>query len=238
MILCGANQSPFGFLWPSDGHYEQGKRMEALAKAGQVLKNRLWQQLITAKIMAQAAVIETFHGKDAHLERLCANVFSGDKDNKEAQAARIYWPKLMGADFVRDRGQQGINAALNYGYTILRSAAARSIIASGLLPSLSIYHASRGESLRLADDIMEPFRPYVDWIVYGLHTQNLCEELTPQIKAALVNVLCFDVPYNDGAHPLQIGLDKLCTSLAAVFMGETQQLILPRRPTTAELRTV
>src|SRR5690606_23811486 len=147
------NQAPSSLLWPVRGHYEQGRRMEAQAGASRPLLKRTWRDLVSAKIAAQAAVLEATTGKDAQLARMAGEVRSGDSGNLEAQAARRYWNALFGSDFLRDRQAEGINSALNYGYTVLRAGTARSILAAGLHPSLSVHHASRGDALRLADDL-------------------------------------------------------------------------------------
>lgn len=165
MVICGSNQSPAALLWPVQGHYEQGRRMEAQVALTRPQRKRLWRDLVVAKITSQASVITATVGQDMRLERMAKEVLSGDTSNLEAQAARRYWPLLMGEDFQRDRDQGGLNAALNYGYAVLRAGTARSILGAGLHPSLSIHHESRGDALRLADDMMEPFRPFVDILV-------------------------------------------------------------------------
>ena len=168
-ILCGSNQSPASIVWPIEGHFAQGHRMQAQAAAGKPLKKRLWQELVKAKINAQAAVLESQNIDASALYQMAKRVKSGDKENIEAQASRRYWPLLMGETFRRCKTDNreltdtiDANAFLNYGYTILRSAAARSILAAGLHPSFSLHHESAGDAFRLADDLMEPFRPFVD----------------------------------------------------------------------------
>lgn len=141
MVICGANQSPAALLWPVQGHYEQGRRMEAQAALTRPQRKRLWRDLVVAKITSQASVLAATVGHDARLERMAKEVRSGDTSNLEAQAARRYWPLLMGRDFQRDRAESGSNSALNYGYTVLRAGAARSILWSRTAP-VSI-HPSR-----------------------------------------------------------------------------------------------
>lgn len=237
MVLCGANQSPASLLWPVQGHYEQGRRMEAQAALPRPARKRLWQALITAKISAQAAVLAVTTGADMRLERMAKEVLSGDSANMEAQAARRYWPMLMGRDFQRDRAAAGVNAALNYGYTVLRAGAARSIIAAGLHPSLSIHHESRGDALRLADDLMEPFRAYVDWMVWQLAEEGPLTELLSEDKRHLACVLTLDLPGRDGVSPIQIWLDRLALSYAKIAMGEVKTLDLPLPPTVIDLQS-
>ncbi len=236
LVLCGANQSPASLLWPVQGHYEQGRRMEAQAGLSRPTRKRLWQSLIAAKINAQAAVLTVTTGADARIERMAKEVLSGDTTNIEAQAARRYWPMLMGRDFQRDRAAAGVNAALNYGYTVLRAGAARSIIAAGLHPSLSIHHESRGDALRLADDLMEPFRAYVDWMVWQLAEEGPLTDLQSEDKRHLARVLTLDLPGRDGVSPIQIWLDRLAGSYAKICLGEAKTLDLPLPPHALDLQ--
>lgn len=232
VVICGSNQSPASVIWPVEGHYSQGLHMQAQAVANRPLLKRLWSQLVRNKILAQAHVLEAALENSADLRAMAKRVKSGDPENLEAQAARRYWPRLMGDGFRRDRQEEGINAALNYGYTVMRAAAARSILAAGLHPSLSLHHTSRGDALRLADDLMEPFRPWID-----LKVRQLCKdgngdqpELTPERKASLASVLQTDLSSSQGASPVQICMDRTAQSLVQVFMGNAKELELPGSP--------
>lgn len=232
VVICGSNQSPASVIWPVEGHYSQGLHMQAQAVANRPLLKRLWSQLVRTKILAQAHVLEAALENGADLRAMAKRVKSGDPENLEAQAARRYWPRLMGNSFRRDRQEEGINAALNYGYTVMRAAAARSILAAGLHPSLSLHHTSRGDALRLADDLMEPFRPWID-----LKVRQLCKdgngdqpELTPERKASLASVLQTDLSSSQGASPVQICMDRAAQSLVQVFMGNAKELELPGSP--------
>ncbi|MEQ8228895.1 MAG: type II CRISPR-associated endonuclease Cas1 [Rhodospirillales bacterium] len=229
IVLCGANQSPDALIWPVRGHFEQGRRMSAQAEAGRPLRKRLWRDLVAAKITAQATVLDHFGKHDERLLQMARSLKSGDPENVEAQAARRYWPRLMGEDFRRERDADGVNAMLNYGYTVLRAAAARSILAAGLHPSLSVHHESRGDALRLADDLMEPFRPYVDLAV-ARRAERSQTELNKEAKAALASVLTLDLAGPNGARPLQSCLNYLATSLALIYLGQNRKLDLPGGP--------
>jgi len=226
IVICGSNHAPIALVWPIDGHYEQGRRMQAQADASRPLRKRLWRELVRSKILAQADALKAFDLRSGALRDLAAKVRSGDPENIEGRAARRYWPLMMGEDFRRDRKSGGANAMLNYGYMILRAATARSILAAGLHPSLSVHHESRGNALRLADDLMEPFRPYVDGIVRNL-LETVGDELTKDAKAAIVRVTTLDLEGPKGASPLQTCIDRLATSLALVYMGERSVLELP-----------
>lgn len=229
VVLCGANQTPDAFLWPIRGHFEQGRRMQAQTEASRPLRKRLWRDLVAAKIRAQATVLEQVGNPDERLSQLARSVKSGDPENVEAQAARRYWPRLMGEAFRRDRNGDTTNSMLNYGYTVVRAAAARSILAAGLHPSLSVHHESRGDALRLADDLMEPFRPYVDMVVAKNHDLRR-RELDRDGKSALAAVLTLDLSSSKGARPLQACLDRLAVSLAMIYSGQDRKLDLPAGP--------
>ena len=229
MVICGSNHAPVALVWPIDGHFEQGRRMQAQADASQPMRKRLWQMIVRAKILAQAEALAAFGERSGALRDLAKSVRSGDPKNVEGAAARRYWPLMMGKPFRRDRDASGANAMLNYGYMVLRAATARSILGAGLHPSLSIHHQSRGSALRLADDLMEPFRPYVDGVVRRL-MENEIEDLDRDAKASLVAVTSLDLEGPKGASPLQTCLDRLATSLAQIYMGERDELDLPGPP--------
>jgi CRISPR-associated protein Cas1 len=226
MIICGSNHVPVALVWPIEGHFEQGRRMQAQADAAKPVRKRLWRELVRSKILAQADALKAFGLRSGVLKDLAAKVRSGDPENIEGRAARRYWPLMMGEDFRRDRKSGGANAMLNYGYMILRAATARSILAAGLHPSLSVHHESRGNAFRLADDLMEPFRPYVDGIVKKL-LETAGGELDRDAKAAIVKVTMLDLEGPKGASPLQTCLDRLATSLAQIYIGERNALELP-----------
>lgn len=229
VVMCGSNHAPVSLVWPIDGHYEQGRRMEAQAEASRPLRKRLWRDIVVAKVRAQADVLDLFGEPGEGLRILARKTRSGDPDNIEAQAARRYWPLVMGDDFSRDRSAGGANSLLNYGYTVLRAAAARSIIAAGLHPSLAIHHQSRGTALRLADDLMEPFRPYVDLMVRRLVDRG-AGDLDRDAKAELAGIVTFDLEGPKGASPVQVCLDRLAVSLAQIYLGERESLEFPGPP--------
>lgn len=233
VVICGSNQSPASVIWPISGHFAQGLHMQAQAVANKPLLKRLWAQLIQCKIGAQSTVLEAFGQPASDLRAMARRVRSGDRDNQEALAAQRYWKRLMGKDFKRDRQTEGANAALNYGYTVLRAATARAILSAGLHPSLSLHHQSRGEALRLADDLMEPFRPWVDYQVreiFGKLKPNDPLALDSATKAALVGVLSLDLQTKNGASSVQRCMDLLAQSLVRVFLGEEKLLELPGAP--------
>src|SRR3990167_1818385 len=165
IVTCGRNWHPISITLPFAAHFEAAGILHDQIAAGEPLKKRLWQTIVKAKIAHQATVLDRHHPghpKLAELAVLERRVKSGDPDNMEAQAARHYWPALMGKGFRRDRDMADVNAYLNYGYTVLRAAAARAVCAAGLHPALGLHHCARLNPFALVDDIMEPFRPLID----------------------------------------------------------------------------
>lgn len=236
VVLVGRNYAPIAHILPLADHHAQGAIMQAQAESTLPMRKRLWSQIVKAKIEAQAEILDLVGKPAERLRRLRTEVKSGDTTNREAAAAQYYWPQLMGPDFRRDRGAQGINSQLNYGYTVLRAAAARAIVAAGLNPSLSLHHASSGQALRLADDLMEPFRPAIDICVHDLAVSGNAD-LDPKTKADIAATLLADYATENGSTPLSHVLVRLAQSLAGVYAGQRAALGLPPRlrPLTDQL---
>ena len=155
------------------------------------------------------------------------NVKSGDADNREGMAARVYWSELFGADFTRERGGDTPNSLLNYGYTILRAATARSLMGSGLMPAFGLFHKNRYNSFPLADDVMEPYRPFVDEIVFDLYA-NGEDNLTKEVKAQILRLLVTDTVFGKVRRPLDIGLTMTTASLSKCFAGTQKKISYPQ----------
>lgn len=225
-VLCGANHNAAGMLLSLDGHHVQARRFDAQIAAKLPLNKRLWAALVKAKLEQQAATLEATGAPPAPLSALIRKVKSGDPDNIEAQGARRYWGLLMGTDFRRDQNANDANAQLNYGYTILRSATARAVVAAGLHPSIGLHHSNDSNPMRLVDDLMEPFRPIVDLKVWQL--QRVDEtQVTPETKRALAHVLYEDMQTSFGVTPVMVCMQRLATSLAQTYLGERTKLDLP-----------
>lgn len=227
IVLCGKNHRPAAIVWPVDGHHAQSGRMGDQARVGAALKKRLWQQIVQAKILAQGATLQTIGAQAGGFRLLARKVRAGDPDNVEAEAARRYWPLLFGSAFRRDQDGDGLNGLLNYGYAILRAATARAVMAAGLHPSLGLMHSNRGNAMVLVDDLMEPFRPVVDREVHRLCGEGI-GDVDTQSKAALARVMVIDLPTELGVSPLMTCLERLASSLAAVYSGEADRLLLPK----------
>ncbi len=227
LVISGPDFRPTAFVLPVDGHHDQGSRMEAQAEATLPLRKRLWAGIVKAKITAQAEALEHVGAEAGAIRALVPKVRSGDPDNFEALASQRYFPAFFGRRFRRIRDGGSTNDLLNYGYTILRAATARAIVAAGLHPSLALHHRSKGDSMRLADDLMEPFRPSVDLIVRGL-TEGGIDRLDPSVKKRLARVLHADFSTSDGRAPLSNVLGRLAVTLAQVYTSERKTLALPK----------
>lgn len=225
-VLCAANHNAVGMVLPIEGNYQQAKRFDAQIAANQPLIKRLWAEIVKSKLQQQAAALEAAGAPFVPLSALVRKVRAGDPDNFEAQGARRYWGLLFGDDFRRDQQAGGLNAMLNYGYTVLRAATARAVVAAGLHPTIGLHHSNEGNAMRLVDDLMEPFRPMIDLKVWQLHKQGE-GEVTPESKRVLVRTLYDDMQTSAGATPVMVCAQKLATSLAQVFMGEKDKLDLP-----------
>jgi CRISPR-associated protein Cas1 len=229
VIFCNRNHLPASMLLNLDSHSTQSEKFRDQIAASLPLKKNIWQQIITAKIKNQSFILNKLGKNGDMLRPLYMNVKSGDSDNKEGTAARLYWRELFGKNFVRDQDGADLNTLLNYGYAILRAAVARALMGAGLLPTLGVFHRNRYNAFPLADDVMEPFRPFVDEIVYHLAEDNIYT-LTKEAKATLVKVVYCDTQYNKVTRPLDIGLSMTCASLARCFAKEQKQLDLPLIP--------
>lgn len=217
IVHCGSNHAPTAITLPLIGHHAQNARFRAQWQASAPLMKQLWRKIVAAKIAMQGALLEARGMPEAQALLLMARrVKSGDSDNLEAQAARRYWPLLMGGDFRRDRDAPGANTLLNYGYAVMRATLARAVVAAGLHPTMGIAHANRGNPLALADDLIEPFRPLVDALVIDLVRHGRLE-LTPDVKRQFARLIAIDVRVGPDMSPVSLAAIRLAQSLAAAF---------------------
>lgn len=230
VLVSGRNHLPVGIMLPLDAHHVQTERHRAQIATKEPVKKRVWQALIRAKIAQQAAVLTHFTGGHAGLAHMAGRVRSGDPENLEAQAAQRYWPRLFGTVFRRDRDADGVNALLNYGYAVIRAAVARAIVAAGLIPSLGVHHRNRSNPFCLADDLFEPYRPYVDWrvkLLMGDETNpppNLSQRET---RATLLSLFNETVQVEERRLPLLYAIQAGATSLCRALTGGDRSLALP-----------
>jgi CRISPR-associated protein Cas1 len=231
VISCDARHMPQSLLLPLEGNTIQQERYDAQLAATEPLKKQLWQQTIIQKIRNQAAHLQQQGIAGNYLHTLARNVKSGDADNAEATAAVHYWGALFNHVPNFTRGREGIppNNYLNYGYAILRATVARSIVAAGLLPTLGIFHKNRYNAYCLADDIMEPYRPYVDGVVCAMIQElGLVEVLTKEHKAVLLKLPAMDVVIDGEKSPLMLATQRTAVSLVKCYEGNQRKLLYPQ----------
>ncbi len=231
VITCDKRSMPVGLLLPLAGNTTQAERFQDQIGASLPLRKQLWQQTVKQKILNQAEVLQTYsHASIKPMQVMTAEVRSGDTENKEAQAAAYYWKNVFVdiPDFVRGREGDPPNNLLNYGYAILRAIIARALVSSGMLPTLGIHHHNRYNAYCLADDIMEPYRPFVDELVIQImESVDDYSVLTRDIKAKLLQIPVLDV-YMDGKRsPLMIAATQTSASLYRCFAGEDKQITYP-----------
>lgn len=230
VITCDDTHHPTGMMLSLDGHSLQAQKFTAQVNATQPLKKQLWQQTVAAKIKNQAAMLAFRRTEHKILLSLAENVKSGDSENAEAQAAAYYWKRVFpeDLDFRRERYGPPPNNLLNYGYAILRAMVARSLVASGMLPTLGIHHRNQYNAYCLADDVMEPYRPYVDYVVFQLVRQNgQYLDMNPAMKKALLEVPAMDVMIDGKKSPMMNAVQRTTASLAKCFEGTARKILYP-----------
>ena len=248
LITCNSKRMPQGLLLNLEGNTLQQERFRYQINISEPLKKQLWQQTIKQKIRNQSVMLkrlsesftqsETLTSKDyENMEYWADSVRSGDPDNYEARAAAFYWKTIFSEylpDFTRGRFEEHPNNLLNYGYAILRAVTARSLVASGMLPTLGIHHHNKYNAYALADDIMEPYRPYVDEIVYYLVEEYYDEtavvqkyELTTELKAELLKIPAIDIVIDGEKSPLMLAMQRTTASLFHCFAGDSRKVLYP-----------
>ena len=231
VITCDDYCMPVGLMLPLAGNTTQSERFRHQIEASLPLKKQLWQQTIQAKILNQSTVLLRQRGMECgNMSAWVKQVRSGDSDNLEARAAAFYWQNLFGniKGFNRDRDGVPPNNLLNYGYAILRAVVARSLVGSGLMPTLGIHHHNRYNAYCLADDIMEPYRPYVDKLVAEIvDSGGNISELTTDIKSKLLSIPVLDVVINGRRSPLMVGVGQTTASLYKCYSGEIRKIAYP-----------
>lgn len=234
VVFCGSNHAPVAVTLPIEGHHAQNLRFRAQWDASKPLAKQLWRRLVSAKIAMQGSLLAARGvGEGAAFPLIARRVKSGDSDNLEAQAARRYWPLLMGPDFRRDRDSPGANALLNYGYAVMRASVARAVVAAGLHPTIGIGHANRGNAFALADDLIEPFRPLVDAVVVTMVEAGI-DTLDPAVKRRFARLIAFDLRLGGEASPVALAAVRLAQSLARAFETGRPSLALFDPPTPDE----
>ena len=236
VITCDSRSMPVGLMLPLCGNTLQSERFRDQLDASLPLKKQLWQQTVKAKIDNQMAVLARCAGAETGcMRRWAADVRSGDPDNLEGRAAAYYWKNLFRglswlSGFTRDREGMPSNNLLNYGYAILRAVIARSLVSSGLLPTLGIHHHNRYNAYCLADDMMEPYRPYVDELVYGIVVEygaDIPDDITKDLKMRLLGIPVAEVRIGGKRSPLMVAATQTTASLYKCFTGEMRRIAYP-----------
>lgn len=231
LITCNSNHMPTGLMLPLNGNKTQTEKFNAQIKATDPLKKSLWQQTIKFKIKNQTEVLKKYRTCNIrNMEYWSQSVKSGDPDNYEARAAAYYWKEAFPQieNFVRGKDELPPNNLLNYGYAVLRAVVARSLVASGLLPTLGIHHHNKYNAYCLADDIMEPYRPFVDDLVFAAVDSGKCyDELSQALKTQFLQIPTIDVLINGKKSPLMIAVSQTTSSLAQCFEGKLRKIKYP-----------
>jgi len=230
VITCDETHHPTGMLLTLDGNALQSKMFQIQTEASVPLKKQLWQQTIAAKIQNQAGMLRFRRLEHQLLLNLATSVKSGDSENSEAQAAAYYWKRVFPEflSFRRERHGPPPNNLLNYGYAILRAMVARSLVASGLLPTLGIHHRNQYNAYCLADDVMEPYRPYVDYVVFQIVRNNgKSLEMSPSMKKSLLEIPAMDVQIDGKKSPMMNAVQRTTASLAKCYEGTARKILYP-----------
>ena len=229
IINCDSSHMPYGLMLPMFSHHAFTEKLGDQVEASVPLKKNLWQQTVIAKISNQSSHLKSRDIKTDKMEFYLKQVKSGDTTNVEARAAAYYWDNIFGdMSFLRHRFGEAPNNLLNYGYAVLRAIVARSLVGSGLFPTMGIHHRNKYNPYCLADDIMEPFRPYVDSLVLDIIGEDdPPEELTPAIKKELLQIPVLDIYIDNNSSPLMVGMQRTTASLAGCFDGSSRKILYP-----------
>lgn len=227
VVFCDNKFMPNSMLMPLETNTIQQEIYRTQFEASQPTKKRIWKDIIENKIRNQSVLLDKL-GLDGNLLKpYYMNVLSGDSDNREGAAAKVYWKQIFGEQFIRNRNGSPPNSLLNYGYTILRAAVSRALLSSGLFPAIGIFHRNRYNAFPLADDVMEPYRPFVDFAVKQIYDFSANDELNKENKEFLIRVLFSDVKIKKQIRPLQIALSITTASLTKAFKDKKENIVFP-----------
>lgn len=230
LVSCDSSHLPSGLMLPLDGHHIQTERFRTQIAASEPLLKNLWAQTVKAKVENQANMLLRASIESKQLRALIPQIKSGDPDNIEGRAAAVYWKLVYGADgFTRDRYGMAPNAHLNYCYAILRAMVARALVSSGMLPTMGIHHRNKYNAYCLADDVMEPYRPFCDELVYQLYLSGMIdsEEINREHKTRLLSIATCDVMIDGKRSPLMVALSRTTNSLFECFEGSRRKIVYP-----------
>lgn len=227
IISCTENHLPLGLMLPMSGHVEHSERLKYQINCSEPLRKQLWKQTVEAKIFQQKSLLDKLGYDSSPMNNYLNNVKSGDSTNMEGIAAQYYWKQLFD-DFTRERKGNSPNNFLNFGYSILRSMVARALVSSGLNPTIGIFHRNKYNAYCLADDIMEPYRPFVDeMVIEWINKPFRPTELNREAKAFLLNMATKDVKINGLTRPLLVAISSTTSSLYKCMIGEQRIIRYP-----------
>ena len=227
IVFCDSRHLPISILLPLSGNSLHSKVLNIQTSVKKPIKKRLWQKIVIAKIESQMKALISCGKNPSSLESMKLRVKSGDPDNVESQASRVYWPLMFGKNFRRDQKAEGMNSLLNYGYALLRASVARAICGTGLHPALGIHHHNQYNPMCLADDLMEPFRPIVDRRVYKLWEKEIFY-ISKKTKSFLLSSLAEPLMFRDKKLPFMVALQHTATSLKKALTDGPEFLEIPR----------
>ncbi len=230
IIFCDEKHLPYSTILPiAEGNNLHQKILKQQLSISEPIRKSLWKQVIQCKITEQANTLKQFNKPFARLEKIATEVKSGDSTNCEGLAAQYYWKALFSDNFVRNQNADGINAVLNYGYSIIRAMVARAIVSGGLHPSIGLFHHNQYNALCLADDLMEPFRPWVDSIAYQLYHKDNNISITQEVKTPFLNLISENVTFKRKQMPLMVSMHYVIADLKRNFTKESKKIFFPQR---------
>ncbi|MAX79393.1 MAG: subtype II CRISPR-associated endonuclease Cas1 [Crocinitomicaceae bacterium] len=231
LLSCDDRHLPGGLFMPMTANHVYTEKLRYQLEASEPLRKNLWQQTVKAKILNQAAVLSIYNQPVENMHYWAGQVKSGDPDNYEGRAAANYWKRIMDdPEFRRGREEPAPNNLLNYGYAVLRAIVARSLVSSGMLPAIGIHHSNKYNPFCLADDIMEPYRPYVDLVVLDIQErfeEAELEQLTKDVKRELLIIPTLDIEIEGKKSPLMVGMQRTTASLMQCFEGVKRKIAYP-----------
>jgi CRISPR-associated protein Cas1 len=229
IVTSNDKHLPVGLMLPLDGNTLQSERFRSQIDASEPLKKQMWQQTVTVKILGQAHVLGTQLIEHNNMLKWAKDVRSGDTDNMEARAAAFYWRNMFEKDaFIRDPQGLPPNNLLNYGYSVIRAMMARALVGAGLLPTFGIHHHSRYDAYCLADDIMEPYRPFVDMKVLEMwQNGGVTSDISSEQKRELFGITTMDVNISGHRSPMMLAIQATAQSVQKCFSGEARKIIYP-----------
>ena len=228
IVSCNQSHLPASLMLPFNGNHVMTERIRTQIEVSLPLKKQLWKQTVECKLNNQATLLTKLNKEASRINWLKDNVDPGDPKNTEGRAAAYYWKELFDDDFLRNPDGGNPNRLLNYAYAIIRAIVARALVSSGMHPTFGLFHSNKYNMYCLADDIMEPYRPFADQLVYKLFNENIIDDnLTPAIKRDILQLLTTDVEIDGKRSPLMVAVSRTTNSLFECYQGTRRKIIYP-----------